>query len=201
MIGLRICPWSMFLSFFTADYLTQVPVAHLWDRGSWVSRNTAGGLACLEMAAGPISLPSPEPWCGLPALLDVAIKVSQRVGLGQVCWWVVTELGSKVYLMGGRKQVEMREKRNTKSTLQLQKLEVLACLACLQRAMYWNRAQRISAWKNGFSDCKKNQYSSTCVFKAHRTHAVRIFRTLFLIYKIALIFFIFEEVCHAINIA
>lgn len=43
--------------------------------------------------------------------------------------------------------------------------------------------------------------AALCIFEAHPAHAVRIFRALFLLYKIPLIFFIFEEVRHAVNIA
>lgn len=50
--------------FFTAGSLTQVAVVPFRDRGSWVSRNAEGGLGCLEIAVGPVSL-TPPAWKAL----------------------------------------------------------------------------------------------------------------------------------------
>lgn len=117
-----------------------------------------------ELDPSPWLLQPGEPWCGLPALLDMAIKMSQRVGLGQVYWWVVMEHTSKVCLMGRTKPVEMRNKRNTKSTLWLQKWRCwhvwLVCnTPCAETEHSTSQPE-----KNCFTGCKKNQYGSTMFF-------------------------------------
>lgn len=147
MIGLRICPWSMFLSFLLQVLLPTCETEALGFPGAL---QVPWAVWKWQLDASPWLVQPGKPWCRLPALLGMAIKMSQRVGQGQVCWCVVMELSFKACLMEEGNGVEMRDKRNTNSTLWLQKLEVLACLTHLQHVMYWNWAQHFSAWKKLF---------------------------------------------------
>lgn len=125
-----ICPWSVFLSFLPQVLQPKLLLLACETEavGFPEMALVAWAVQKWQFSPSPCFLQPGEPWCGLLASLNVTVKMLQRVGVGQVCWWVVMELSCKVYLMGWGKVMEMGSEGTTKSTPRLQKLGFLACL-------------------------------------------------------------------------